>query len=113
MGVDSWTRSPHERKLRERAKKYERDKNRHEPLTDRATEYVRNRWRGEHHKCACGCGKAGDMFRGGQRYNARCVGSSSKWDKAGLPEDRTPPMSKRRKRDLTDKSRWLERDGEA
>lgn len=112
MGIDAWTRSPVERKWRERAEKHKRSRNRHEPIADRVTDYVRNRWRGTHHKCACACGKAGDMFRDGKRYNARCVGDGSGWGKSGLPQNRIPPLSNQRKRDIGRKSRRLERDGE-
>lgn len=112
MGVDAWTRTPHEQKWRERAERYKRNKNRHEPFIDRAKEYVKNRWNGEHHKCACGCGKSGDMFRDGKHYNARCVSNGSGWAKSGLPKDRTPPMTSSRKRELRKNSRWLEKNGE-
>lgn len=108
MGADAWTKHPYEQKLRQRDKEHQERKRNSgsKPLAERA----KDRWHGEHHKCACGCGKPGTMFRDRKMYNSRCVGRGSGWDKSGLPQDRTPPQSWRRRRELNRSSRELDRE---
>ena len=96
MGVDAWTRTEYELKLREREKNAKTKKD------DRSLgDKIKDKWSGEGKKCACGCGsRKATAFRDGKMYDSKCVGRGSGWDKAGLPQDRTPPMSWRRKRDI-------------
>jgi hypothetical protein len=95
MGVDAWTRTEYERKQRERTDRTRKTDN--QSLTDK----IRNRWHGEGKQCACGCGsRKATAFRDGKMYDSRCVGRGSGWDKAGLPQDRTPPMSWKQKRGI-------------
>ena len=97
MGVDAWTRTEHEQKWRARAQKHEAEKGKTfgQKARDAAND-LRNGTR----RCACGCGKEGTYFRDRKLYNKACVGRGSGWDKSGLPQDRTPPMSRQRRREI-------------
>lgn len=107
MGLDEWTRTPYERKMAAREQAHRDRKPARESLVDKA----KNRWNGEHKRCHCGCGKQANVFRDGKMYASKCVGRGSGWDKSGLPQDRTPPQTWRRRRELNRSSRDL--DGEA
>jgi hypothetical protein len=87
MGIDAWTRHPYERKMAERSKNVPK-KSVGDKLKDAARDF-----RDGTKRCGCGCGKTGTAFRGGKLYHPSCVGS--KWNKAGLPQDRTPPQGRR------------------
>jgi len=104
VGVDAWTRTPFERG---RQAKEARAKTARKP-TESLGEKAKNRWNGEHKKCQCGCGKQANAFRDGKMYSSKCVGRGSGWDKSGLPQDRTPPQSWRRRRELNRSSRDLD-----
>lgn len=106
MGLDAWTRTPHERALRERADEHARKGTERVPIKEK----IRRKWHGEG-TCACGCKKPATAFRGGKMYNSGCVGS--KWAKAGLPQDRTPPSHADRagrRRQINGNSRRLDRE---
>jgi len=98
MGVDAWTRTEHEQKWRDRAAKHAANKSKGDQRS--VSEKLKDRWHGTHKRCACGCGKEGTYFRDRKLYNKDCVGRGSGWDKSGLPQDRTPPMSRQRKREI-------------
>lgn len=104
MGIDSWTRTPFERKQQTRE---QAARNRQNP-TESLGQKAKNRWNGEHKKCHCGCGKQATVFRDGKMYASRCVGRGSGWDKSKLPQDRTPPLSWQRRRELNRRSRDLD-----
>lgn len=111
MGVDEWTRTPFERKHAERAKAYEERKRAGKTGDQRSlADKAKDRWNGEHKRCHCGCGKAANAFRDGKMYSSKCVGRGSGWDKSKLPQDRTPPLSWKRKRELDRSSRELSRE---
>jgi hypothetical protein len=86
MGVDSWTRTPHERQARERAKQKSESRSLADKVRDKAKDIAEGTKR-----CACGCKQQGTAFRGGKLYSPKCVSRGSGWDKSGLPQDRTPP----------------------
>lgn len=89
MGLDAWTRTPMERAAAsKRSKKTEQS----ESLADR----IRRRAAGQH-KCSCGCGKPGTTFRDRRWYAKDCGRLHSR---ASGVVDRTPPMSRQRKRQL-------------
>lgn len=106
MGVDQWTRESHEQKLRARERDYSARKRAGKTGDQRsAADKLRDRLNGTHHRCACGCGKEGTYFRDRKLYNKDCVGRGSKWSASGLPQDRTPPLSGKRKREINRSSR--------
>lgn len=107
MGIDSWTRTPAERRYRAQTPK--RGKSWGDRMND-APRKAKELWNGEGKKCHCGCGKSATAFRGGKMYNKRCVGPGSGWDKSGLPSDRTPPLTWRHKRNINRESREASRE---
>lgn len=106
MGLDAWTRSSFERKHAERE---QAAKNRKTGDQRSLSDKAKDRWNGEHKRCHCGCGKQANAFRNGKMYSSKCVGRGSGWDKSGLPQDRTPPLTWSRKRELDRRSRDLDR----
>jgi hypothetical protein len=104
MGVDAWTRTPEEQRWRERAKTHEQKGKQRDSRS--TADKLKDAWNGEGKKCACGCGsRQATAFRAGKMYDRKCVGRGSGWDKSGLPQDRTPPMSWRKKRDISKRTK--------
>jgi hypothetical protein len=104
VGVDAWTRTPFERDKQAKEARAKTARRPSESLGQKA----KSRWSGEHRKCQCGCGRTANAFRDGKMYASKCVGRGSGWDKSGLPQDRTPPQSWRRRRELNRSSRDLD-----
>lgn len=94
MTISGWMDHPYEQKMRARHKEYKAGKGK-SPL-DKLADKVKDIRDGTK-RCACGCGKTGDMFRGGRMYNSKCLGS--KWESSKLPQDRTPPKTWKYSRD--------------
>lgn len=96
MGVDAWTRHPHELAWRNDKRP---GKQTDMPHADRNTAADKIKgWMAGERKCHCGCGEFGTRFRGGQlmcRTAARINDSTADGQNAG-PLDRTPPQKKRR-----------------
>lgn len=112
MGAETrWQDRPAERWWRERHEKWQRSNKGRERRS--IGEYAKSWWQGEHHRCACGCGQAATMFRNRRMYAVGCVDAKSKWGSSGLPEDRTPPIPRWRKRQIRQNSRWHIRSGGA